>query len=532
VIPLTLAEVAAATGGRLAAGADGSAAVTGSVVVDSRAAGPGDLFVALPGERVDGHDFAAAAVRAGAVGVLGGRETGAPGIVVDDPQRALAELARVVVERLVGMVVVAVTGSSGKTSTKDLLRALLARLGPTIAPEGSFNNEIGGPLTALRAGAGTRYLVAEMGARMPGNIAYLCAVTPPDVAVVLNVGTAHLGVFGSRDVIARTKAELVEALRPGGVAVLNADDALVLAMAARTSGRVVWVGRGAGVDVRAVDVRLDDAARARFRLVTHDGSADVALALHGAHHVGNALAAAAVALELGLPLAEVAEVLGAAGAASRWRMEVTERADGLTVVNDAYNANPDSVRAALEALVAIGSGGAELDPLTGAQVDAGAGAAPARQRRTWAVLGEMLELGPDSVGEHESIGRLAGRLGISRLVAVGEGARPYHQGASHQRSQGPASGGDRSRPATPAGTQSCWLPDAESALALLAAEVVPGDVVLVKASRSIGLDRLVERLLREQSPGEQGPGAPVPARTGPSGQDDAQSSGPEEESAP
>jgi len=509
VIRLTLAEVAEATGGRLTGGAVPAARVTGGVLVDSRAVGAGDLFVALPGERVDGHDYARAAVGAGAVAVLAGRETGVPSVVVDDPQAALGALARAVVDRLDAMTVVAVTGSSGKTSTKDLLRVLLSRLGPTVAPEGSFNNEIGAPLTALRADEGTRYLVAEMGARMPGNIAYLCSVTPPAVSVVLNVGTAHVGVFGSRDVIAATKGEIVEALDADGVAVLNADDPLVAAMATRTRGRVVLFGESATADVRAADVRLDATARPRFRLEAPAGAAEVALALHGEHNVSNALAAAAVALELGLGLDDVADALGTARATSRWRMEVTERPDGVTVVNDAYNANPDSVRAALKALAAMGRA-------------PGPGGRP---RRTWAVLGEMLELGEDSRGEHDAIGRLAVRLDISRLVAVGAGARPYHQGASHEGSWG---------------EESAWVPDLEAALEVLRTDLAPGDVVLVKASRSVGLDRLAARLLRTPvtvggRPADAA-GAPVGAAVPPAEagtrEDDSQSPASEEEIAP
>lgn len=313
------------------------------------------------------------------------------------------------------------------------------------------------------------------------------------MSVVLNVGSAHVGVFGSREVIAATKGEIVEALSTDGVAVLNADDPLVAAMAARTPARVVRFGESPAADVRAEDVRLDAAARARFRLVAPQGAADVALALHGEHHVSNALAAAAVALGLGLGVDAVAEALSGAGASSRWRMEVTERPDGVTVVNDAYNANPESVKAALKALAAMGR-------------------ADGVPRRTWAVLGEMLELGEDSVREHDLLGRLAVRLDISRLVAVGAGARPYHQGATHEGSWG---------------DESAWVPDADAAFALLAGELAPGDVVLVKASRSIGLDRLAARLL-DAAP----PGAPLPATVGRPGQDDHGSAGHEEESAP
>ena len=464
MIAMTLREVAEATGGRLAGGADPGARVTGPVVVDSRQVVPGALFAALPGERVDGHDFAAGAVQAGAVAALAERDLDVPCVVVGDGAgvTALGVLARAVLDRLPGLAVVGLTGSSGKTSTKDLLAAVLAAAGPTVAPVGSFNNEVGVPLTVLRAEEATAHLVVEMGARGAGHIAELCRTAPPRVGVVLNVGSAHVGEFGGRAAIAAAKGELVEALPADGTAVLNADDPLVAAMAARTAARVVTFGESAGADVRARDVEIDERGRARFTLVAADGAEPVALRLYGEHHVSNALAAAAAALALGLDLAPVAQALSAAEPASRYRMEVTDRPDGVTVVNDAYNANPESVRAALKALVAIGRG-----------------------RRTWAVLGEMLELGGASVHEHDALGRLAVRLDVSRLVAVGDGARAVHTGAVHEGSWG---------------EESVHVRDAEEAYALLHEQLRPGDVVLVKASNSIGLHALGDRLAAEGTP--------------------------------
>ena len=456
MIPLTLGEVAAAVGGRLT-GADPSVTVTGSVEVDSRRVGPGCLFVALPGERVDGHDYAEAALRAGAVAVLATRPVGGASVLVDDGVAALGRLARALLDRLPGAAVVGLTGSSGKTSTKDLLAQLLPAAGPTVAPEGSFNNEIGLPLTVLQADAHTRHLVLEMGARGRGHIAALCAIAPPQIGVVLNVGSAHLGEFGSREAIAAAKGELVEALPAHGVAVLNADDPLVAGMAARTTARVVTFGESVGAQVRATEVTIDAAGRAGFTLVTPEGSAPVRLRLHGAHQVANALAAAAVGRELGLDVAALAAGLGAAVALSRWRMEVVERPDGVTVVNDAYNANPESVRAALKALVAMAGG-----------------------RRTWAVLGEMRELGAASATEHDAIGRLAVRLDVSRLVVVGDAAKPMHMGAALEGSWG---------------EESVFVPDAAAALDLLRAQVAPPDIVLVKASRAAGLERVAAGLL-------------------------------------
>jgi UDP-N-acetylmuramoyl-tripeptide--D-alanyl-D-alanine ligase len=465
MIEMRLADVAAVTGGRLHR-ASGEERVT-AVEFDSRAIAPGGLFVALPGERVDGHAYAAAAMAAGAAGVLAGREVDAPTVIAPPVARqtgtyldasdhdgagaavlfALAALAGHVVRALPATTVVGVTGSSGKTSTKDLLAAVLGPLGPTIAPPGSFNNELGLPWTALRADAGTRHLVLEFSARGAGHIAQLAAVAQPRIGVVLNVGRAHLGEFGSVAAIAEAKGELVEALPADGIAVLNADDPLVAAMAARTAARVVTFGRADAL-VRAEDVRLDG-GRAWFTLAAPAGRAPVALRLVGEHHVGNALAAAAVALELGASPEGVAAALGAAEPASKWRMEVTERADGLTVVNDAYNSNPESMRAALAALAALGG-----------------------TRRTWAVLGPMAEQGERSGAVHAEIAAAARALRIDRLVAVGTADYP---------------GAERTA-------------DVGEAIDLLRAEAGPGDVVLVKASRAAGLERVAEGLLGAPGP--------------------------------
>ena len=356
MIPMTLAEVAGVTGGQVHPdpGA-GEVLVDGPVVTDSREAGPGGLYVARVGEHADGHRFVGAAAQAGAVAALTGRPVpDLPCVVVQDVQTAFGRVARAVLDRAPGVTVVAVTGSSGKTSTKDLLAQVLGRAAETIAPVNSLNGEIGVPLTVCRITPATRFLVAEMGSRGIGHLAYLTEIAPPRIAVVLNVGTAHVGQFGSRETIALAKRELVEALPADGVAVLNADDPLVSQMAGHARGRVVLVGQAAEAQVRAEEIRLDANGRPRFRVRTPAGDAAVALALHGRHHVGNALAVVAVALECGLPLDTVADSLAQATAVSRWRMEVTERPDGVTVVNDAYNANPDSMAAALAALAAMG----------------------------------------------------------------------------------------------------------------------------------------------------------------------------------
>ncbi|WUH96363.1 UDP-N-acetylmuramoyl-tripeptide--D-alanyl-D-alanine ligase [Spirillospora sp. NBC_00431] len=457
MIPLPLSTIAEITGGTLHGPPD--VMVSGPVVIDSRAVEPGALFAALKGERADGHDFASAAFAAGAAAALAQRPVDGPCVVAGDVQEALGRLARGVLERLPDVTVIAVTGSAGKTSTKDLIGQLAGRAGPTVFPPGSFNNEIGLPLTVLRAGAATRHLVLEMGARGIGHIGYLTGIARPDVGVVLNVGTAHVGEFGSRENIARAKGEIVEAVPPGGTAVLNADDPLVAAMASRTRGEVVTFGRSPDAAVRAEDETLDGQGRAGFTLVTPEGSAPVALRLHGSHAVLNALAAAAAARAAGMTPADIAEGLSQAEPVSRWRMEVTERADGVTVVNDAYNANPESMRAALDVLAHM-----------------------ARGRRAFAVLGEMAELGASSAAEHAKIGEHAARSGVAGLVVVGANAAAMADGAGRVGSW----------------TGECvQVDDVGAAVAALSGRLAPRDVVLVKASRVAGLERAAEAILAE-----------------------------------
>ncbi|MFD8395178.1 UDP-N-acetylmuramoyl-tripeptide--D-alanyl-D-alanine ligase [Streptomyces sp. NPDC059680] len=464
MIALSLAEIAAVVGGQTHDIPDPSVEVTGPVVRDSREVVPGSLFAAFVGERVDGHDYAPQVIEAGAVAVLASRPVGVPAIVVDDVQTALGALARHVVRRL-GATLVALTGSAGKTSTKDLIAQVLQRKAPTVFTPGSLNNEIGLPLTALSATEETRFLVLEMGARGIGHIRYLTDLTPPRIGLVLNVGTAHIGEFGGREQIAQAKGEIVEGLPEDGAAILNADDPLVRAMASRTKAKVVLFGESAEADVRAENVRLTDSGQPSFRLLTPSGASDVTMRLYGEHHVSNALAAAAVAHELGMSAEEIATALSEAGSLSRWRMEVTERPDGVTIVNDAYNANPESMRAALRALAAMGKG-----------------------RRTWAVLGKMAELGDEALAEHDAVGRLAVRLNVSKLVAVGGIEASWLQlGAYNEGSWG---------------EESVHVSDAQAAIDLLRSELRPGDVVLVKASRSVGLESVAQALVETGAEGE------------------------------
>ena len=465
MIPMSLRDVAVHTGGSLHPDvpSTGALLVDGPVVTDSRQSGPGSLYVARVGEHADGHAFVGDARSAGAVAALTSRPVdGMPAVVVDDVEQAFGRLARAVLARRPGLPVVAVTGSSGKTSTKDLLAQVLATAGETVAPVDSLNGEVGVPLTVCRLTESTAFLVLEMGARGLGHLRYLTSIARPTVSVVLNVGSAHVGEFGSRENIGLAKGELVEALDADGVAILNADDPVVAAMSARTTARVVTVGLGEGTQVRAVDVALDGLGRASFSVNGFGARLPVQLQVSGAHQVGNALAVLAAAVECGLSPEDAATALSAARPVSRWRMEITERPDGVTVINDAYNANPDSMRAALRALTSIAGG-------------TGPG------RRTWAVLGEMLELGPDSTAEHESLGRAVVDLGVSRLLVVGEGARPVVDGAARA-------------------ADARWVADADTAYGLLDEELAPGDVVLLKSSRDAGLRWLGDRLAGREVP--------------------------------
>jgi UDP-N-acetylmuramoyl-tripeptide--D-alanyl-D-alanine ligase len=466
MIAMSLPEIADVVGGTVVH--DTGVRVDGPAFLDSRVAERDGLFVAIAGERVDGHDYAKSALAGGAAAVLSARDTGLPGVVVDDPVPALAALARhslAVLHRATGVRVVALTGSQGKTSTKDVLAQVLAAAGTTVATYGSFNNELGLPLTVLRADEDTRFLVLEMGARHIGDLAVSCTVAPPLVSLVLNVGKAHMGEFGSQEAIAQAKGEIVEALPPaadGGVAVLNADDPLVSGMASRTTARVTRFGAHRQADVRFEDVRLDDLGRPTYELVVGEERRTVALRLIGEHHATNTAAVAATALALDVPLDTVVDALATVTATSPARMELVERADGVTVLNDAFNANPDSMRAALKTLAAIGRG------------------RPAA--RTVAVLGEMLELGASSREEHDALGRLAVRLDIHQLVVVGDGAKPIHLGACLEGSWG---------------GESVFVPDPDAALAWLREHLAPGDVVLFKSSKSAQVRRVADAVVAD-----------------------------------
>ncbi|GKV73939.1 MULTISPECIES: UDP-N-acetylmuramoyl-tripeptide--D-alanyl-D-alanine ligase [Pseudarthrobacter] len=471
MIAFTAAEIADITKGRL----DADPGITPlSVVTDSREAAPGSLYVAKPGEYADGHDFIAAAFAAGATLALVERPVAGPdgaaypSIVVPDAVLAMGALAAEAVRRIRAaraaangeLTVIGITGSAGKTTTKDLLAGILSLHGNTVAPRGSYNGEIGVPLTVFTAGTDTRYLVIEMGATGVGHISYLADMVKPDIGVVLGVGTAHAGEFGGVDNIALAKGELVEALAASGTAVINLDDDRVSAMRARTSASVVGFsaeGRtDAAVQALNADTNTDGNPEFDLLLPGEDTPHHVKSRLIGAHHTGNLLAAAAAARAAGIAGADIAAALSSQAAASRWRMERTERADGVTIINDAYNANPESMRAALRTLADLGQG-----------------------RRTWAVLGAMLELGEDSIREHTAVGTQVVRLNISRLVVVGREARALYVSAVQEGSWG---------------DECVFAETAEEAYELLNAELEPGDLVLFKSSNSVGLRHLGDRI--------------------------------------
>jgi len=465
MIAMTLAEIAQVTGGRLhpARGDGEDTVVDGTVDTDSRNITDGGIFVAKPGAETDGHLFVGTAVKAGAALALVERpvEEDVSQIVVPDVVDALAALAREVVARVRAtgdLKVVGITGSNGKTTTKNLLARILSGEGETVAPVASFNNEVGAPLTMLRVTPSTRYLVSEFGASAPGEIARLAGLVGPDIGVVLMVGMAHAGGFGGIEATVKAKQELVQAVRPGGLAVLNADDGRVASMAPAATDRGVgvrWFGQGDSADVRAsdIDVTADGTV---FTVTVADASAPLRLKVLGAHHVANALAAIAAATALGVTLADCIERLETVEIAERWRMQPLG-SERVRIINDAYNASPDSMSAALRTLAQIVRPG----------------------ERSVAVLGAMSELGEYAEEEHDRIGLLAVRLGIQRIVVVGADARRMFLEAV---AQGSWDG------------EAVFFADADAAFEYLRGELRDGDRVLVKSSNSAGLRHLGDRL--------------------------------------
>ena len=448
MITLTAGEIALLVGGELLC--DRDLLISKAPVFDSRLATPGCFFLALKGENADGHEFAADAYRNGAMFSLTSQRIDGPCIVVKDVLEALSILAAFVRKRLDKLVVIGITGSQGKTSTKDLLTHMLGAVGPTVAPAGSFNNDLGLPITLLQCDDRTRFCILEMGARHMGDIARLCEIAKPNIGVVLTVGTAHIGEFGSREVIAQTKGELIASLDKDGIAILGTYDEFTPKMASLHQGQVILFGEKADIQVRAADVEMRE-GRPHFDLVTPAGRDAVGMRAVGAHQVANALAVAAVGTALALPLELIASSLSTAEISSKWRMELHESAD-LLIINDAYNANPESMSAAMRALVLF---------------------AQERGGSAWAFVGKMNELGQTQAPQSAAIGALAVELGIDHLVEINapEYGEPVGAMVIHQR------------------------PTIESALDLVD-YFAPGDVVLVKASRSQGFEVLAESLER------------------------------------
>ena len=455
---LGLREVIRVVRGEVVAAAGGGDAVLSGVSIDSRRVAAGDLFLALHGRVHDGHDFVGEAFRAGAAAAQVTRPVEARAgvqVIVDDVLAAATALAAYVRDD-VDPLVVGVTGSVGKTTTKDLIAAVAARRFRTVASERSHNNDLGVPLTLLAVEPDTGVVVCEMGARGPGHIAALCRYARPHVGVLTNVGVTHFSEFGSKEAIGEEKGQLIRALPEGGAAVLNADDPIVLRMRSHARGNVVTYGVSPAAYVRAEQVEFDRRGRAGFRVVAGAEAAWVSLRVSGRHQVANALAAAATGVALGIPLDECARGLDEAKL-SPWRMDVRE-SGGVVVVNDAYNASPASMAAALETCA-------------GMVADAGNGAPGGR---LVAVLGYMAELGEIEQTEHERVGALAAAL-ADELVVVGENARGIADGARR------------------AGLGAVRLvPDAAEVPGLV--EARPGDVVLVKASRVAGLETVAETL--------------------------------------
>lgn len=449
MIALKASEIAEITGGKLY-GDD--CLVTAAPEMSSKKVLPGSIFLAIKGENVDGHNYASEAFTNGAVVALTSRVIEERCIVVEDVVKAISLLATHVRSLLPSLTVIGITGSQGKTTTKELLAQVLALHGETIAPVGNYNNELGVPLTLLRSTESTKFAVIEMGARHMGDIAALCEIAKPNIGVVLRVAAAHLGEFGSLERIAQTKSEMIEGLKGKGVAVLGAYDIYTPAMSAKHKGIVINFGEKSENQIRATDIELRDGC-AHFDLITPEGRSPVALRLVGLHQVANALAAAAVAHVLGLSTDVIANSLSLAESAAKWRMEIHQLAE-LTLINDSYNASPDSMEAALRTLAHFSQ---------------------ERGGESWAFLGKMEELGESSPHEHEKIGTLSSSIGIDHLIAIGA---PEYAGAVREES----------------GMVLHICASKSEALELISF-INPGDVVLCKGSRSARLEEVADEII-------------------------------------
>ena len=468
MIPLTLEEISVAINAATL-NLDSNLKVNGKVVIDSRKVSPGDLFVAINGEKVDGHDFCHEAIKKGAIAVVSSKElVGIPTLLVKEGNAAsknvdqptviaLGKLASYLLMKLPNIFKIAVTGSSGKTTTKDLLFDLGNLIGPTVAPVGSYNNEIGMPQTILECDEKTKVLILEMGAREVGNIKKLCQIAKPDTSILLNIGSAHIEIFGSRELILKTKSEIIECLNAEDVAVLNHEDETFSKQ--KTKAKVVSFGLS-GADVSAKNVVLNDKAQASYELEFEGKVSQVNLKLVGAHQVSNSLAAAAVFLKKGLDIDLVAKTLSNSVAKSKWRMQVEVNSKNVTVINDSYNANPESMKAAIRTLKQAGA-----------------------DKKTFIIVGEMLELGSDSKQMHEEVADLIQKLDVKKTLVVGNGAKIVSDYLSNNAYKGRLE----------------FCMDIDSAISKTKEMVEINDVVLVKASRAIGLERVANALMNDFS---------------------------------
>ena len=448
MIPLSASTVADVMQGTLYGSAEISA--NAEFQFDSREVKPGDVFLALRGEKADGHEFVSNALDNGAVLSIVTKPVSGTHIVVADVLDAIGALALYVRHQLANLKVVGITGSQGKTTTKDMLYSILKDDGKTVAARGSFNNDLGVPLTLLRCDTSTKFCIVEMGARHGGDISSLTKIALPDVGAVLKVGNAHIGEFGSREKIALAKGELVAGLKSGAIAVLGTYDEFTPKMPISDDVRKMTFGVDHNCDVRAADIEFRGGF-AHFDLVTPEAREGVELRVLGLHQIPNALAAAAIAFSLGISTTRIAAALSMHESASKWRMEIHE-GNETTLINDSYNANPESMEAALRTLVLLSQ---------------------ERGGRSWAFLGTMHELGPSAAQMHEEIGKLAVELGIDHLVAIGN--QDYLRGLK-----------DSSTVTHYFGS----VKDAESMIS----EFEPGDVILVKASRAEHLEHLAESI--------------------------------------
>jgi UDP-N-acetylmuramoyl-tripeptide--D-alanyl-D-alanine ligase len=468
MIPLTLEEISVAINAATL-NLDSNLKVNGKVVIDSRKVSQGDLFVAINGEKVDGHDFCHEAIKKGAIAVISSKElVGIPTLLVKEGNAAsknvdqptviaLGKLASYLLMKLPNIFKIAVTGSSGKTTTKDLLFDLGNLIGPTVAPVGSYNNEIGMPQTILECDEKTKVLILEMGAREVGNIKKLCQIAKPDTSILLNIGSAHIEIFGSRELILKTKSEIIECLNAEDVAVLNHEDETFSKQ--KTKAKVVSFGLS-GADVSAKNVVLNDKAQASYELEFEGKVSQVNLKLVGAHQVSNSLAAAAVFLKKGLDIDLVAKTLSNSVAKSKWRMQVEVNSKNVTVINDSYNANPESMKAAIRTLKQAGA-----------------------DKKTFIIVGEMLELGSDSKQMHEEVADLIQKLDVKKTLVVGNGAKIVSDYLSNNAYKGRLE----------------FCMDIDSAISKTKEMVEINDVVLVKASRAIGLERVANALMNDFS---------------------------------